>query len=205
MHFQIDSKPYQYLSNLVIYAALNLLFTALCLPVITAGPALAAMYDVFCKESEGRYEYVFREFFRAFRTKFLRNMLLFLFYLLLLLVFGFVTVFWYHMEGILTGIVTVIFAVLLMSTAAALDYAVLLLRESSLSWQGAVRESFRLARDYPWYTALFAGIDLLAFFLCWNYTGARVFFLLIGYSLMIYSKAWLFQHFVRPHWNEKAG
>lgn len=67
---------------------LNWIFLLTCLPIITIGPALTALYTVTIKIANRESPYISRTFFRSFRKNFKESILLWLPLVLGLLFFG---------------------------------------------------------------------------------------------------------------------
>ena len=51
MKFNIESPFFQFMNTLATFIGLNVLFLILCLPIITIGPALKALYTVTMQEA----------------------------------------------------------------------------------------------------------------------------------------------------------
>lgn len=68
--FNIDSPMMQALSKIADLFILNLLFMVCCIPIITIGTSLTALYTVTLKTARNEESYVFRSFFKAFKDNF---------------------------------------------------------------------------------------------------------------------------------------
>ncbi len=90
MHFfDPDSTATLFLTRVFDLILLNILFVATCLPVFTAGAALAALYSMTLAMQEGTEGAIFRGYLRAFRENFRQATLLWIPLLLLAAFFGF--------------------------------------------------------------------------------------------------------------------
>ena len=76
MKINLESPFIQYVNTVISYAALNILFLLLCVPVVTAGPALTALYAVLLMEADRDYERIYRNFFKYFRKLFVKGLVL---------------------------------------------------------------------------------------------------------------------------------
>lgn len=65
--FDIDSPVMNVLNKIMNLVVLNLCFIISCLPVLTAGAALTALYSVSLKMVRNEESYVFSTYWRAFR------------------------------------------------------------------------------------------------------------------------------------------
>lgn len=68
--FGIDTPLWRFFSKLADLVILNFCFLICCIPVITIGASLTALYYTSLKMSEGDVTSVTREFFHAFRKNF---------------------------------------------------------------------------------------------------------------------------------------
>lgn len=76
--FSPDSKFMIAASRAADLMILNLLFLVTCIPLVTVGPAVTALYHVVFAMGTHREQGVFREYFRAFRQNFAAGMKLWL-------------------------------------------------------------------------------------------------------------------------------
>lgn len=65
--FNMDSPVMRFLSRLCDLMILNLLCIICCLPIITAGASVTALYSVTLKMVKGEESYIFKGFFKAFK------------------------------------------------------------------------------------------------------------------------------------------
>lgn len=95
--FNPEKGVWAWLSTLVDICGLSILWTCLCLPAVTAGPATAALYYTVVKCVRGRESGAFGYYFRSFRQNFKVGLLagLIVIPLGLLLAGGYLTVRWY--------------------------------------------------------------------------------------------------------------
>ncbi len=84
--FRENSRWMQFLGRVTDLVILNLCFIASCLPVITAGAGLTALYSISLKMVRKEEGYIFKDFWRSFKGNFKQSTLLWL----LFLVVGFV-------------------------------------------------------------------------------------------------------------------
>lgn len=76
--FHPDSPAIRFLWKAADLIALNLLFLICCIPVITIGPSVTAMYCVTRKIAKGEWPAIFKTFFRAWKENFKQSLLTFL-------------------------------------------------------------------------------------------------------------------------------
>lgn len=71
--FNMDNPFFTALSKICDMLFLSVVFIILCIPVVTIGPASTAMYYATVKVIRRERGYLFREFFKSFRTNFKRG------------------------------------------------------------------------------------------------------------------------------------
>lgn len=74
--FDLDNGFFRFLNKVFDMIVLNLLVLVLCIPVITAGPAIASMYYIAMKEVRDEEGYVVRPFFNFFKKNFKQGVIL---------------------------------------------------------------------------------------------------------------------------------
>ena len=68
--FNMDNKFFVFMGKIADLCMLNLLCIACCIPVVTAGASLTALYYVTLKMVRNEEAYIFRSFFRSFKQNF---------------------------------------------------------------------------------------------------------------------------------------
>lgn len=74
--FDQNGWLFRFLSRTLDLICLNFLFILTCLPVVTTGAAICAMYSVLLRAVKNEESYIFRSYLRAFRKNFGRGVLL---------------------------------------------------------------------------------------------------------------------------------
>mgnify|MGYP001019452691 CR=1 FL=1 len=65
--FNPDNKFFSFMGRVADLMILNLLCIVCCIPVVTAGPAIAAMYYITLKMARNEESYVVKGFFHSFK------------------------------------------------------------------------------------------------------------------------------------------
>lgn len=81
--FNLDSPLMQFLSKMADLMLLNILTLLLCIPIITAGDAVCALYYMTIKMVKGEDCYIVRGYFKSFRENFRQATLIWLAVLLI--------------------------------------------------------------------------------------------------------------------------
>ena len=68
--FNMDNKFFVFMGKIADLCMLNLLCIICCLPIVTAGASLTALYYVTMKMVRNEEAYIFRSFFRSFKQNF---------------------------------------------------------------------------------------------------------------------------------------
>jgi len=68
--FNLDSGLMSFLSRITDLIILNLIFLLTCIPIITIGPALTALYSITLKMVKDEESYIFKNYFLAFKANF---------------------------------------------------------------------------------------------------------------------------------------
>lgn len=76
--FNMDSPIMRFLSRVCDLMILNVLCIICCLPVITAGASITALYTITMKMVRGEESYIFKGFFKAFKENFKQSSILWL-------------------------------------------------------------------------------------------------------------------------------
>lgn len=84
--FSPDNPVMQFISKIFDLVVLNLIFILGCIPVVTIGASISALYYVSLKMVRGEDPYIWQNFWKAFRQNFKQSTIV---WLLSLLVFAF--------------------------------------------------------------------------------------------------------------------
>ena len=76
--FNIDSPIMRFLSKVCDLMILNALCIICCLPIVTAGASVTALYTITMKMVRGEESYIFKGFFKAFKENFKQSTIIWL-------------------------------------------------------------------------------------------------------------------------------
>ena len=189
MKLNLDSPVLDYVNTLLSYIVLNLLFILCCIPVITIGPAVAALYAVMLREARREYGYLYRSFLRAFREIFFQALGMSLFFVAFLLFISFSMVFWYSYGGALPMAASVLLAVLMLVTLGSGLYGFTHLARFQNTVRQTVRNAFGMTVAHAGYTVLLIGIEAAAAALFYFFPLFRVFMLAVGFVFVALCKS----------------
>lgn len=87
--FSIDSKFSQFMSRVFDLMLLNFIFIIMCIPIVTIGANITAMYYVVIKMVRGEDSYVFRSYWKSFKENFKQSTILWVIALVVGILLGF--------------------------------------------------------------------------------------------------------------------
>ena len=83
--FNMDNKFFTFMGRVADLIILNLLFLLCCIPIVTIGPAITAMYYVTMKMVRNEEAYIARSFFKSFKENFKQGLGIWLIALVLII------------------------------------------------------------------------------------------------------------------------
>ena len=179
------------------FIALNIVFLITCIPIITIGSALSALYEVSMKEARGEYGYLIKPYFKCLKENLLSGSLAFCFYAILLLFLGFGIVFWQNLDTSFSYAAVAISCVLALVVLIAAIYTFPLIARFENPILRTIKNAFCITLGSLKYSFLFLLLHLFEFSLVYLFSGVRIFMLLIGFSFFAYCNAFLFNHFFK--------
>ena len=163
--FNPDNKFFSFMGRVADLMILNLLCIVCCIPVVTAGPAIAAMYYITLKMARNEESYVVKGFFHSFKQNLKQGIVIQIIMLLLGIVLAFDLYFCRMMSG--QGAVYRIFSYIFV--AALFVYAMLflwiypVLAKFFNTTRNLFRNSILMSIRHLPYTLLMAVITLIPF------------------------------------------
>lgn len=194
MKFNPDSPFFEFMNSLAAFIGLNVLFLITCLPVVTIGPALCALYTVTLKEARKENGYVFSTYLKAFRRNFPQSAAAFLIQLVLALIFGFSAVFWGEQNTVFGNLCLFLMTLLLVVLSLSFLYTFPLLARFQNSLKQTLKNSIAIAISNPRITLGLLAICAIFILACMAIPQAKVFMLLLGFSFWAYCNSLLLTH-----------
>ena len=190
--FNPENQFWQFVALCMRYFVLNLLFVITIIPIVTIGPARAALYSTVFAYHENEDIHLGREYLKRLKREFLPSLASSLIIIAVIAVAMFSIVFWNALD---TDLAYVTLPILIIVGAIALltfeYYSPLQAR-----YANAFGKTLRNAMMMPWaafrHTLGLIAIDVagLALFL---FTGwFRVAFILLGFAWLAYAKSFIF-------------
>lgn len=192
MKFNIDAPFWRFMSTLARFTVLNVLFVITCIPVVTIGPALAALYSTIFAYCDHEDVSPHREYLKRLKREFVRGLLSFLIYIAVaaVLIFGFV--FWGQVQS---NISYIGLAILIIATAFAIlsfEYQYPLQARFDASFGRTWKNSLIL----PWaafgHTIIIVVIEVAFLAVFFFVPFVRVLAVIFGFSWITYAKSLVF-------------
>ncbi|MBS6559592.1 MAG: DUF624 domain-containing protein [Clostridiales bacterium] len=205
MKFNIESPFFQFMNTLATFIGLNVLFLILCLPIITIGPALKALYTVTMQEARKDHKAIFSTFFRAFKENFFASAGTFLLYLGLALVFLFNAFFWGGQGSIIGTIFLIVFILALIVLALSFLYIFPLMARFDNGLRQTVKNSIFIPLLHSKETLGIVAIQIATLTLCVFVPQMKIFMILLGFSFIALCNSYLFIRVFSCYEEEQTG
>ena len=158
--FNMDNKFFTFMSRVADLIILNLLFLLCCIPIVTIGPAITAMYYVTMKMVRNEESYIARSFFKSFKENFKQGIAIWMMALVLILL-EFMDFF--IMKQLSGGIYTVVkygLLVIALLMAMILQYVFPLLAKFYNTVKNTIRNALLMSLRHLPYTILMLLINI---------------------------------------------
>lgn len=199
MRLSLDNPVLDYMNTVVQFIALNLVYLICCLPVITIGPATAALYQVTLREARREHGYLIRKFFQHMKEMFVQGMATFLFFAALLSVAVYALVFWFALGTPMASVAFTVTALLAVIVFGAMLYAFPLMARFQNSFLGTIKNAFLFVLSNPGYSFVLILIQVFLVSLLYLFPVMKVFMAAIGFSFTAYCNSFLFGRMFRPY------
>ena len=191
MKFNPDSPCFEFMNTLAAFIGLNVLFLITCLPIVTIGPALSALYTVTLKEARKEQGYIFSTYLKAFKKNFPQSAAAFLIQLVLAFIFVFNAVFWGEQNTVSGNICMFLMTLLLVVLAFSFLYTFPLLARFQNSLKQTLKNSVAIAVTHPKTTLGLLAIQAVFIIACIAVPQAKIFMVLLGFAFDAYCNSLL--------------
>ena len=197
MQYNQDSKFWHFATLVADFILLNLLFIVLCIPVVTIGPAIAALIHTTLKLSEDENRTLVKPFWNEFKRDITKKMLLWIVYLLLIAALVYMAQFYWNFANNNTELFKVIGFMLFMLSAFILVLTIVasiiglaMTTQYFSPIKRLVKNSYLLIIVMPIQSLIMAIIIVAAtLFFIYQTIPVLSFFLVIGFAAVAYSFA----------------
>ena len=197
MQYNQDSKFWHFATLVADFILLNLLFIVLCIPVVTIGPAIAALIHTTLKLSEDENRTLVKPFWNEFKRDITKKMLLWIVYLVLIAALVYMAQFYWNFANNNTELFKVIGFMLFMLSAFILVLTIVasiiglaMTTQYFSPIKRLVKNSYLLIIVMPIQSLIMAIIIVAAtLFFIYQTVPVLSFFLVIGFAAVAYSFA----------------
>lgn len=193
MRIDPDSRTIQGMTSFLAFVALNLLYLATCIPVITIGAATSALYEVTIRYSDDESGRPLKDYLPAFGRSFRRGTVMMLLLLAPALLLAASAVFWFFNPSVLAGAAAIIAVIAAVYLLAAFLYAMALTAVYDTPLRQMLRNALLLPAAEPVRTfgILLIPVALVSITIVFPMFG--IVLLTVGFSVGAYGTAFLFR------------
>ena len=191
--FSMDSGLFRFLTRLADLMILNILFILCCIPIVTIGASITALYYVTLKMAVNEEGYIARAFLKSFRQNFKQATVIWLILFALGCVFGIDFYILYYSEGTLITVLRFCIGATALVYLMVLLYVFPTLARFYNSVKNTMRNALIMAlADLPrtlLILVITAGSILITFFNVYTLWYGLLVWVLFGFSLVAYANS----------------
>lgn len=183
-----------FLNKIADLLLLNFIFIICCIPIITIGPALTALYHVSLRSVRYGDGYVVREFFRSFRQNFVQSLIAWIVTVVIGGMFIADIIFWSRSgSGMISSIMIIVSACFVFQIFITVLWLFPMIAKMENKFWVNVKNAAAMAvgHFFP-QTIICAGITIAAGYMSYTSLIMDVLMLLIGFSLLAYIKSFFY-------------
>lgn len=180
--FNLDNPFLQFLSRVCDLIILNLLFILTCIPIITIGASLSALYTIALKMVRNEESYIAKGYFKAFASNFKQSTVLWLISIVLFLFFRYDYIIASSQNTGMFRIMQVMLLMVILVFAAAFLYVFPVASHFVCTLKQVIKNSFLMSIGHlPYTLILFAIYGLIWFVMTYS---VKTLGLVIGISMI---------------------
>lgn len=191
MKFNFNSPLMDFLTTTAQFIALNVVFIICCIPIVTTGPALAALYQVIMRETRGENGYLFRKYLQHFKEMFIQSFLTSVFLGVIFLILLFNVGFWNTMEGLLANVIIVLVYIMLLAATCTGIYVFPLMARFKNGFFQTIKNAFYIALTNPRATIILIVIQALVIAALYYIPPFQIFMLFVGFCFIVYCNSYV--------------
>lgn len=184
----VENPVISFLNKMTDLLLLNFLFLICCIPVVTIGPAITAMYYVNLRSIRYGDGYVVRTFFRAFKQSFGQSLAAWMMTMAVAALFFFDIRFWQQNDfGMISTVMSAVSVCIAFLCGIIVLWLFPLIAKTSNKFSVHIKNAAAMAvgHFFP-YTLACVVILGLVFYMAYTSLAADVIMLVIGFSLLSY-------------------
>lgn len=196
--YGMDNRFYRFMTTVGDLILLNLICVLGCLPVITAGASVTAMYTVLFKIKKKQESYITKDFISAFKENFVQSTILWLIFAGIGVVFYFDLRISNIVEGNIGFILRIIFWILITIWGVMVSFIFPLIAKFKNSAGNILKNAFWMSFGFLPFSIAVIVIEIIPVFLMYIKPQWEInvfpFMLIIGFSLQGLMCTYIFEH-----------
>lgn len=204
--FNEDNPFFKLMNRIADMIVLNVLFVISCIPVVTIGPALTALYYVAINAWGREDGYIFRMYKKSFKENFKQSVAMWLLLLAAGIILSVDVWYWVSQWKLTSNEIykplIVISVILLVLYVLMFTYVWPLQAKFTNTIRGTIKNAFAMVMTHVPETIGIWIIFAVAAFTVYMVNFARVCVLVIGFSLVAYLQALIYRHVFKPYLGE---
>ena len=142
MRFNLtDNVVARVLSKIADMICLNFMWLVCCIPIVTIGASTTALYTVMLKLVKNEEGYVFRGFFKAFKSNFKQSTIIWL----ILLLLGIVWIVDFRVAGMMPGMAGIVFSAIFLVLGFFLLSVLIYIFPRTARYENGIKATFKNA------------------------------------------------------------
>lgn len=186
MKLNTDSPVFQFFGMFADFVMLNILFLITCIPIVTIGPAVCALYTVTLREVRNEQGYLICSYLKAFKENFRQAFFLSLLYTFVGAILLFNLAFWAQIKTTIGSVLLIIVAAFTLLYAVSLLYVFALNARFCNTIKQTIKNSLLIALANPVQTLLLLFIAAVSVILTCISSGFRIFLIIFGFAFLFY-------------------
>lgn len=192
MKFNTDSPFFRFLGTFGRFVCLNIVFVITCIPVITIGQSIVALYGSVFKYINEEDQSLVHNYFQAFKNSFLVDTIYYLLTSIFAAVLAFVIYFWYKVNsGWWTWVIVGLLAIVAIAFLFTLFYLYPLLARYTQKGKQVIQNAFLLSIANFYITLAILAINIASLALVYFSSTFRALFAVFGIAFVAYCKGLL--------------
>ena len=192
MKFNPDNPFFRFINTLTAFIGLNVMFLITCLPIVTIGAAITALYGTTLKYVENDSTYLFRTYWKTLKTNFLRSTAGFLIFAVAGFVIGYNLIFWHSMKSGISYVFFPLFIIVAIVIVLMFMYFFPLQARFQTSFKQTWKNSLLLPIASFKETLIIILITIAAVTLAVFSTAFRVLFIIFGIAFVAYCESFFY-------------
>lgn len=189
MHFNPNSPAMRFLDTLWRFVALNVVFVLTCIPLVTIGPALAALMSTCFAYDDHEDIPLVRNYFKRFGREWKYGLFSWLIFIAVGLIIAFSVRFWVNIDPPLCYVVLVILFFFAAYLVIIIEWFYPVQVRFENKWHRLWAISLKIGWLQMGTTLALVAIDIIVVTLAYFLPPFRVLFLIFGFSWVAYAKS----------------